>query len=425
MSQDVMIPDEFKNAPVLEEFASLNPQDESLTEGIGSSYAVISYRGKNWTFRYKGTTHLITYPTVPGNPLPTDGQPSNYIDVVILRKARTKSKSFYPKTAGGAGFNPDDIDSHKKPVCSSIDGIRPDPGVEQKQSDTCALCPQNEWKMQASTGREGRACQDRMRLAVIIMPGMVTPLLGAPLLEPMFLPIPPASLQGLSALGDEMEKNGKHFATYVTRILFKADKSWPEFKYQVAKMLTKAEAAIIMKLRADPMSSRIIGESGNPSNPALAGPGAMKMIAPAGAPPAAPPASTPPSKPAAPAETAVAAAQEAERKARIAAVRQAEAPPPKVEVAAPAATNAAAQAQIEELQAKLAALQVQANTPAPPPPAAPPLLELTAETVSTGVVGRAPDPDQGTGLGGVDPAAEESTPDLDAIIAQMMPQKPQ
>jgi hypothetical protein len=36
------------------------------------------------------------------------------------------------------------------------------------------------------------------------------------------------------------------------------------------------------------------------------------------------------------------------------------------------------------------------------------------------VQGRAPDPDQGTGLGGVDPAVD-STPDLDAIIAQMMP----
>src|SRR5271154_4559389 len=123
MSQDVMIPDEFKNAAVLPAFAHLNPEEESLTEGIGSSYAVVSYRGKNWTFRYKGATHLIAYPSNPANPQPTDGQPSNYIDVVILRKAKVKSKSYYPKTVGGAGFNPDDIDAHKKPICASIDGV--------------------------------------------------------------------------------------------------------------------------------------------------------------------------------------------------------------------------------------------------------------------------------------------------------------
>ena len=408
MSQDVMIPDEFKNAPIVEAFAHLNPQEESLTEGIGSSYAVIGYRGKNWTFRYKGTTHLITYPRDPAKPLPTDGQPSNYIDVVILRKARAKSKSYYPKTEGGAGFNPDDLDAHRKPVCSSIDGIVPDPGVEKKQSDTCALCPQNEWKMQAATGREGRACQDRMRLAVIIMPGMTTPILGAPLLEPMFLPIPPASLQGLSLLGDEMEKNGKHFATYVTRISFKPDKSWPEFKYQVAKMLGPQEAGIVLKLRADPMSSQIIGEGGNPSTPALAGQGNMKVIE-------APKQSqsivqAPPiPQQAAPNRTessALAEAQAAERAARIAAVRAAEAPPVKVEVAAPAATNAAAQAQIEELQAKLAALTAQAAQPV-----APPMLELTAEP--------APAPAEAPG------PAVDSTPDLDAIIAGMMPKPAQ
>lgn len=434
MSNDVMIPDEFKNAPVLEEFAHLNPQEESLTEGIGSSYAVVGYRGKNWTFRYKGATHTIFFPQTAqqvADQIPA--APSNYIDVVILRKARQKSKSYYPKAEGGASFSPDDIDAHKKPVCSSINGIVPDAGVEKKQSETCALCPHNVWGPQPS-GRDGRACQDRMRLAVIIMPGMITPILGAPLLEPMFLPVPPASLQGLSLLGDEMEKNGKHFSTYVTRIIFKADKTWPEFQYKVAKMLTKAESGIVLKLRADPMSMRIIGESLGPGQ-ALSGPETMKVISPPPGQANAPlealkrehAAALKREHAAAPNQTEVSAralVQEAERRARIAAVRAAEPPPPKPAPAAPdpapvvvyppaapstmvqdQSVAVAALARVAELQAQIAALKA-ANPP--------------VET--TGVPGTAPDLD--VGLGGIDAAAEEDTPDLDDIIRKMMP-KPQ
>lgn len=361
MSQDVVIPDKFRNAPIPAALAHLSPQNESLTEGIGSSYPVISFAGKRWSLRYKGQKRLITYPSVPGQRLPTDGQPSNYIDVIILRKAPNKSKSYYPRNESGASFNPDDVDSHKRPVCASMDGIVPDEGVEKKQSDTCALCPQNEWKMQPH-GKMGRACQDRMRLAVIILPSMITPLFGAPIIEPMFLPIPPASLQGLSALGDEMEKNGKHFSHYITRIEF-LDKSWPQFRYLVADMVTDAQAPTVNKLREDPMAYRITGESGGPTQPPAQG--QMRQVNSQAPPVTGAPVMTP---------------QEAERAARIAAIRGQGADTVQ-EQKAPQEAPRGFEPQMLELQA---------NPPAEP--------ESSVSEVET------------------------STPEIDDLIASMMPQ---
>src|SRR5437879_1093028 len=70
-------------------FAALNPQTESLADGIGSSYGVVHYRGKNWSLRLRGETYNFTRQD--------DGTPLAYIDVIILRQLPAKSKSFYPK----------------------------------------------------------------------------------------------------------------------------------------------------------------------------------------------------------------------------------------------------------------------------------------------------------------------------------------
>ena len=35
-------------------FAGLNPESESLADGIGQSYGIIGYKGKVWTLRYRG-----------------------------------------------------------------------------------------------------------------------------------------------------------------------------------------------------------------------------------------------------------------------------------------------------------------------------------------------------------------------------------
>src|SRR5579859_7574290 len=105
--------------------AAANP-DESLSDGIGQSYAVIGYKGKIWSIRHRGETKMVLRPD--------DGTPMSYIDVVIIRSSPVKAKSYYVggyDDAGSAG---------KRPDCASIDGIRPDPDVVSKQADVCGLC---------------------------------------------------------------------------------------------------------------------------------------------------------------------------------------------------------------------------------------------------------------------------------------------
>ena len=57
MSQEIANLDAFKaeRDPLLAEL----PPDESLAGGIGTAYAIIGYKGKTWSLRYRGETHLF------------------------------------------------------------------------------------------------------------------------------------------------------------------------------------------------------------------------------------------------------------------------------------------------------------------------------------------------------------------------------
>ena len=126
-------------------FAAQQGGVDSLSEGITGSYGVLGYRGKVWSLRYKGEKYNFVRQD--------DGTPAAAIDVIILRSAKQKSKSFY-----------DSFDEHqsegKRPICASLDGILPDEDVVQKQSETCALadviaiCEEHGWDWSYHAFRE-------------------------------------------------------------------------------------------------------------------------------------------------------------------------------------------------------------------------------------------------------------------------------
>lgn len=252
----------------------------SLAEGIGQSYAVIGYRGKTWSLRYRGDEYNI---------LRSDGTPSAIIDVVILRSAPTKSKSYYEKYVMGQSEG-------KPPLCSSIDGVLPDEGVTAKQADSCALCPRNEWKTRGDGGK-GRECSDYKRLAVLIMPEFTGPVLnGVPLIEPVFLRVPAASLNDLAKFGEEMDAKGYDFSSFITRIKFDPDKSHPQFMFEAVRPLSDPEADTVLPLVADKQSLRVTGEDQQGTRPALAPPAqtqAPQLAAPIPTQPVSVPASAP------------------------------------------------------------------------------------------------------------------------------------
>lgn len=244
MGQEIVIPESFKQFKVPEAFKALGAADDNLSEGIGQSYGVVGYKGKVWSLRLRGQRHNILRPD--------DGTPSSYLDVIILGQAKQKSKSFYK------AYDPNNSDG-ERPICSSIGGVTPDPDVTTKQAAACALCPRNEWKVNPQTGKKGRECTDYKRLAVLILPTQTKPLFGGvPLLEPVFLRVPPASLNSLAVMGDTMAGQGFHFSTYITRITFDPNESHPKMVFSPLQGLSDNEAPIILKMREDNQVGRII-----------------------------------------------------------------------------------------------------------------------------------------------------------------------
>jgi hypothetical protein len=238
MAQELVVPQAF-SAPA-KAFASLPAVN--LADGIGQSYGIVGYRGKVWSLRYRGERKNIVRPD--------DGTPSNYLDVIILGQAEGKSKSYFKK------FDPNS--EGDGPLCSSIDGVVPDPDVPAKQSETCALCPRNVWKTDPQTGRKGRECTDYKRLAVLILPTQTKPILGQSLMEPVFLRVPPASLNSLAILSETMTGKGfPHPAAYITRISFDANEAHPKMIFTPLQPLTDQEGPIILELVNDPTVKRI------------------------------------------------------------------------------------------------------------------------------------------------------------------------
>ena len=245
MGQELQVPDSFKGKAPSQGFAFLDPTSESLAEGIGQSYGVIGYKGKVWSLRYRGEKHVMVRPD--------DGTPAAYVDVIILGQARHKSKSYYKK------YDPAGGSEGERPICASADGIVPDLDVTAKQCDTCALCPRNVRKPDPTTGQMVRECSDFKRLAVLTLPNVSKALLGEPLMEPVFLRVPAGSLSSLAVLGETMANQGWHFSSFITRITFNPEKSWPEMVFRPLQGLTDNEAPIIKELRVDPLVERITG----------------------------------------------------------------------------------------------------------------------------------------------------------------------
>lgn len=268
MANELMNVEAFKNVRPAAAFVQ-QPVNESLADGIGASYGVLSYKGKAWALNYRGERHMLLRPD--------DGTPMGYIDVIIVKQARNKSKSYY---APGT-YDPNNP-SNERPLCSSLDGIKPDADARQPQAQACAICPHNEFK-QLPDGKKRRDCSDYKRLGVLLMPAISKLMLnGEALSEPIFLRIPPASLNDLASYGQFLEAQGFPYFSVVTRIKFDANEAHPKMIFSAQRPLSDDDAKFILPLRDDPQTLRIIGEGGPLARPTVlaAAPQTQQLAAP-------------------------------------------------------------------------------------------------------------------------------------------------
>lgn len=223
---------------VADAFKHLDP-NQQLAENISSGFSRIMFKGKTWALSHQGTRHLFVRKD--------DGTPLPYLDVIFIGVNPHNSKMYYDGTYVE--------DSQEAPDCTSIDGSVPDPSCPSPQAQSCAICPHNQWL----PNRQGKECQDHRRVAVLLLPTMATmPPLEAPLLDPVFFKVPPASLKIFAAYSRTLNHRGAHFASVVTRIAFNPSKQF-EMTFNLLQPLTNAEAPLVLPLLEDPLTRELIG----------------------------------------------------------------------------------------------------------------------------------------------------------------------
>lgn len=223
-------------------FAGTMGGNDELGSGIASSYGIVGYRGKVWSIKHQGKeTQLMR----------DDGDgPRGSIEVVIVKAASAISKIFY---AGGYQDG-----SNAPPDCWSTNGLTPDAAAQNKQNATCAGCPMNAWGSRVTeAGKQGKACSDSRRIAVVPVNDINNDMFGGP----MLLRVPAASLKDLKAYGELL--NSYHYPYYAcaTRISFDPKEAFPKFVFGAIRPLTDDEAKMILELRDDKRVANILNEA--------------------------------------------------------------------------------------------------------------------------------------------------------------------
>lgn len=216
--------------------------NDELGAGVSSSYGVMGYKGKVWSTRFGGVETPL---------MREDGDGARgSIEVVIVKAAAPISKIFYK-----GGY----VDgSSAAPDCWSANGLTPDASVQNKVHATCADCPMNAWGSRVTeAGKQGKACADSRRIAVVPIADIDNDLFGGP----MLLRIPAASLKDLKAYGDLLNTYQYPYYACATRISFDPKEAYPKFVFNAIRPLTDDEARKIMALRDDKRVATVLNES--------------------------------------------------------------------------------------------------------------------------------------------------------------------
>lgn len=240
MGTELALPKNFGNVSKI--FANQQASNDELGSGIASSYGIVGYRGKVWSIKHQGKeTQLMR----------DDGDgPRGSIEVVIVKAASAVAKIFYAN-----GYQDG---SNAAPDCWSTNGVTPDAAAQNKQNATCAGCPMNAWGSRVTeAGKQGKACSDNRRIAIVPLNDMANDMFGGP----MLLRIPAASLKDLKAYGELL--NSYHYPYYAcaTRISFDPKEAYPKFVFSAIRPLTDEEATTIMDLRDDKRVANILNEA--------------------------------------------------------------------------------------------------------------------------------------------------------------------
>lgn len=233
-----IIPADFGRAS--SKFAGVAIPNEAAA-GIEGGYAIMKYKGKVWSVEFRGEHKPIMRPDGDG--------PANSVEVVIVSSSAVKSKIYYPNYVDG---------SSERPVCYSANGMTPDARADRPQATSCAICQWNKpgSKVDETGQARGKACRDNKRVAIVPLADMRNELYGGP----MLLRIPAASLNDFAQFTRKLEQLGLPYCAVAVKISFDVNESYPKFVFQGIRTLTDEEADVVLELRDDPQTKRIVSE---------------------------------------------------------------------------------------------------------------------------------------------------------------------
>lgn len=168
-----------------------------------------------------------------------------YLPMVILKAKPTISKQWYLEA-----YNPNATE-FKMPDCMSSDGVRPDAGVLDPQSESCATCPQNAFgsgRDQQGNPTKGKACTDNKIMAVLI------PKYGI-----FQLAIKPASLKNFAAYVKKLSASGIPITAVFTYVSFDPAESYPVLIFQFGGFLPEAHLPALAEKAESAEVKEIIG----------------------------------------------------------------------------------------------------------------------------------------------------------------------
>ena len=206
--------------------------DKDLTDGVGSGFAVLKFKGKVWSVQKGDMRQPI---------LNADGDPQQSIDLVLVKANRNVTKTYYAK-----GFTEGD---NARPVCWSNDGKRPSANVENPVCQSCESCPNN--VIGSRVGDDGikmKACSDNRRIAVLNL-SYVDPEGDAPRLQ--LLRLPYNSMKNLADFGRTLSSQGAPYNAVVAKVGFDMTKAFPLVTFSARHWMSEQEAALVAQLSSD------------------------------------------------------------------------------------------------------------------------------------------------------------------------------
>lgn len=213
----------------------------------------LTYGGKIWSIVLDGKATPMMKINDDG-----DQEAVQVVKMVILDYAKRRGRAYYK-----GAF---DANKTSSPLCWSEDGDKPDDHSKEKQSPTCAACPQSKKGSKVDTnGKETVACSQHRMIALVPAKKWSFPVLRLKLsiTGDYDANSPDQEAQGWYAFSAYTkflrQNNCSHTGVVVTKMKFDPSENYPKVMFAADRWLTEEELATVAAICEKPEVAALIG----------------------------------------------------------------------------------------------------------------------------------------------------------------------